>query len=102
MLVGAFVVFHAGFVAVEGGVAHLAVVVDVDVGFAVGAGDHYAGLLLFGEVEGGDDLEDFDQDVDFEGEDLEELVQAALELFVEVVVAFVEVELVPLVDTVED
>ena len=83
-------IFHACFVAVERRVTCLAVVVDVDVGFAVGAWDDDARLLLFCQIQTCDHLENFYKDVDFKGQKFEEFVKAILKFFVEDELSFVE------------
>lgn len=47
---GTLVVLEASFVTVEGTVASLAVVVNVNVRFTVAARDYYTRFLLFGQV----------------------------------------------------
>jgi len=48
---GCLVIFQACFVAIEGAVADLAMVVDVYVRVAVAARDDYARLLFFSQIE---------------------------------------------------
>lgn len=77
-LVGLFVILETGLITVEGRIAVLAIVDDVDIGLTEGAGHHDVGLPLIGEAQGGDQLEDLDQDVDLVGQDVEKAVQTVL------------------------
>ena len=85
-------VFHTGFIAVKGAVAHFAVIVDVYIGLTVVARDDNARFLLLGQVQTCNHLENFNQDVYLKRQDFKELVQSILELFIEKEISSVQLQ----------
>ncbi len=65
-------------------------IVNIDIGLTVVAGNDNARFLLFGEVQTRNHLENFNENIDFKGQDFKELMEGILEFFIKKVVSSVQ------------
>lgn len=72
------VVLEARFVTVKGAVTGFTVVVNVHICFTIATRNNNAGLLLFCKIQAGDDLENFNQNINFERKYFQKFMQGIL------------------------